>query len=97
MILSHPCIRYAHIAKAGNSNNANRVLVIGTTISMDKAGDAFHNEKLMDLLEYLEVVKHQYEGSFDSIEIRGTSDYTEQYRIPHFIPSGHRCVNGVCV
>ncbi len=81
MILSHPCIRYAHI-------DSHRTLVIGTTLSMPEPGNSCNDDRLLELFEYLEVIKNEHKGKFDSVEIRGTSKANNDHpaRIPHFMP-----------
>ncbi len=97
MILNHPCIRYAHITPIEKKSNSQRTLVIGTTLSLPNPGQPCMDDRLLDLLEYLELIKREYKGEFDSVEIRGISKEEKDLDLPHFIPRGERCMNGVCV
>ena len=90
MILNHPCVRYAHI-------DTNRTLVIGTDLAIPEPGRSCHDDRLLDLLEYLEVLNSQFKGKFDSVEIRGSKNAGGSKGLPHFIPQGERCFNDVCV
>jgi hypothetical protein len=90
MILSHPCVRYAHI-------DANRTLVIGTDLEIPEPGQSCNDDRLLDFLEYLEVLNSQFKGKFDSVEIRGSKKAGGNKGLPHFIPPGERCFNDVCV
>ena len=90
MILSHPCIRYAHI-------DSRKTLVIGTNLDIPEPGQSCNDDRLLELLEYLEVVNNQFKGKFDSVEIRGSKTASRRNGLPHFIPQGERCFNDVCV
>lgn len=68
MLVDHPCVRYSHIS-------GGRALVVATDIEMPEPGKPCRDERLLSLLEYLEMVKHEHEGEFDSIEIRGKSRF----------------------
>ncbi len=64
---------------------------------MPEPGKPCTDERLLDLLEYLEIIKNDHAGEFDSIEIRGSREAKDNLGLPHFLSPGERCFNGVCV
>jgi hypothetical protein len=97
MKLEHPCIKNVHVTNIKNNRfSPVKTLVIETSLAMPRIGEPCQDERLNDLLEYLEAVKAESKsefGDFEAIEIRGSDMPAHKGNFSHLArrqpPSAH--------